>query len=109
MTRPRIGSTLDAKRANAMPAVEPVLVLVLLPVAVGALAEAVFRDAKRASIAAALGAALGVVLAVQALDRNESWSWIAALLVSPIPVALAIATALFWYGRTTKRLRDRGA
>jgi len=42
---------------------------------------------------------------VQALDRNESWSWIAALLVSPLPIALAIATVLFWYGRTTKRIR----
>jgi len=85
--------------------VEPLLVLILLPMAVGALAEAVFRDAKRASLVAAVGAAAGVGVAVQALDRNESWSWVAALLVSPLPVALAIATVLFWYGRTTKRMR----
>ena len=109
MTRVPIGSTLDAKTFATMPAVEPVLVLVLLPVAVGALAEAVFRDAKRASIAAALGASIAVVLAVQALDRNESWSWVAALLVSPLPVALAIGTVLFWYGRTTRRARRHGA
>jgi hypothetical protein len=25
--------------------------------------------------------------------------------VSPLPIALAIATVLFWYGRTTKRSR----
>jgi phosphate/sulfate permease len=85
--------------------VEPLVVLILLPMAVGALAEAVFRDAKRASLVAAFGAALGVGLAVQLLDRNESWSWVAALLVSPLPIALAIATVLFWYGRTTKRMR----
>jgi phosphate/sulfate permease len=85
--------------------VEPLVVLILLPMAVGALAEAVFRDAKRASLVAAFGAALGVGLAVQLLDRNESWSWVAALLVSPLPIALAIATVLFWYGRTTKRSR----
>ena len=84
---------------------EPLVVLILLPMAVGALAEAVFRDAKRASLVAAFGAALGVGLAVQLLDRNESWSWVAALLVSPLPIALAIATVLFWYGRTTKRSR----
>ena len=84
---------------------EPLLVLILLPMAVGAFAEAVFRDAKRASLAAAAVSAVAVGLAVQVLDRNESWSWIAALLVSPLPIALAIATVLFWYGRTTKRIR----
>ena len=86
---------------------EPVLVLILLPVAIGALAEAAFRDARRASLAAALGATLAVGVAVQALDRNESWSWIAAVLVSPLPIALAVATVLFWYGRTTVRRRTR--
>lgn len=86
---------------------EPFVVLILLPVAIGALAEAAFRDAKRASLAAALGSALAVGIAVQALDRNESWSWVAAALVSPLPVAFAVGTALFWYGRTTARRRTR--
>jgi hypothetical protein len=51
-----------------------------------------FRDAKRASLAArpVLGGPPSCST-VQALDRNESWSWIAALLVSPLPIALAIA------------------
>ena len=84
----------------------PLLVLVILPVMIGALAEATFRDAKRASLAAAAGAALAVGVAVQALDRNESWSWIAAVLVSPLPVALAVGTALFWWGRTHSRRRE---
>ena len=105
MTRPRIGSRLGRRVHEATHAVEPLLVLILLPMGVGALAEAVFRDAKRASLAAAAGSAIAVGLAVQALDRNESWSWIAAVLVSPLPIALAIATVLFWYGRTTKRMR----
>jgi hypothetical protein len=39
------------------------------------------------------------------LDRNESWSWVAAVLVSPLPIALAVGTVLFWYGRTTARKR----
>ena len=108
MTRRTIGSRLAPSGSNAR-AVEPVLVLVLLPIAVGALAELAFRDARRASLAAAVGATLAVVAAVQALDRNESWSWVAAALVSPLPIAQAIATVLFWYGRTTKRVRRRGA
>ena len=84
---------------------EPLLVLVVLPVAIGALAEAAFRDARRASIVAAVGSVLAVGIVVQALDRNESWSWVAAALVSPLPVSFAIATVLFWYGRATSRRR----
>lgn len=84
---------------------EPLLVLVILPVLIGASAEAAFRDAKRASLAAAAGTALAIVVVVQALDRNESWSWIAAVLVSPLPIALAVGTALFWWGRTHPRRR----
>lgn len=86
---------------------EPFAILVLLPVLVGAVAEAAFRDARRASFAAAIGTGLAVVVAVQALDRNESWSWIAAVLVSPLPMALAVGTALFWWGRTHSRRRRR--
>jgi len=74
--------------------VEPLFVLVILPVLIGALAEAAFRDAKRASLAAAAGTALAIVFAVQALDRNESWSWIAAVLVSPLPMALVDSMAI---------------
>ena len=40
------------RRGTSRPAVQPLLVLVILPVAIGALAEAAFRDAKRASLAA---------------------------------------------------------
>ena len=82
---------------------EPLFVLVILPVLIGALAEATFRDAKRASLAAATGAALAVAVAVQALDRNESWSWVAAVLVSPLQIALAVATVAFWHGRDHSR------
>lgn len=74
----------------------------ILPVAVGALAEAALRDAKRASLAAAVASAFLVAVAVQLLDRDgATWSWVAAVLVWPVPVALAIGTVLFWHGRTT--------
>ena len=88
-------------------AVQPLLVLVILPIAIGALAEAAFRDAKRASLAAGLGSAIAVSVAVQILDADAGWSWLAAVLVSPLPIALAVGTVLFWYGRTTARRHRR--
>lgn len=106
----RFGSRLVAALVPSCRGVEPLLVLVILPVLIGASAEAAFRDAKRASLAAAAGTALAIVVVVQALDHNESWSWIAAVLVSPLPIALAVGTALFWWGRTHPRRRpSRGA
>ena len=83
--------------------VEALLVLVILPVAVGAIAEAALRDARRASFVAAVATVLVLVVAVQALDRNESWSWVAAVLVSPLQIALAVATVAFWHGRDHSR------
>lgn len=101
-----IGSTLS-RHPEGSP-LEPLLVLVILPVAAGALAEAALRDAKRASLAAAVSSALLVAVSVQWLDRDgANWSWVAAVLVWPIPVALAIGTVLFWHGRTTPRAHRR--
>ena len=104
----RFGSRLIDAPVPSCCGVQPLFVLVILPVLIGALAEAAFRDAKRASLVAAAGTALAVVVAVQALDRNEGWSWIAAVLVSPLPMALAVGTALFWWGRTHPRRRRPG-
>lgn len=87
--------------------VEPLAVLVLLPILVGAIADAAIRDAKRASFAAAIAAAVAVALVVQTLDRNEGWAWIAAVLVSPLSVALAVATVAFWHGRGHRHRRPR--
>ena len=86
---------------------EPLLVLVVLPMLVGIASELAFRDAKKASLAAALGATLAVILCVRALDPNATWGWLAALLVSPIPVAFAVATALFLYGHLRGGRRGR--
>jgi hypothetical protein len=74
------------------------LVLVVAPVLIGIAAELVFRDARKASLAATLGSALAVALSVQLLDSTARWSWVAAVLVSPVPIALAVATALLIYG-----------
>ncbi|HEY5365989.1 MAG TPA: hypothetical protein VIL19_05900 [Casimicrobiaceae bacterium] len=79
---------------------QPLLILVVLPILVGTGAELAFRDAKNASLAAAIGAIVVTCLAVVALDPRGTWTWLAGLLVSLLPVSIAVAAALFWYGRT---------
>jgi hypothetical protein len=77
--------------------------LLVLPVLIGVVSEMVFRDAKRASFAAGVGSALVVFLGVILLDPAGTWSWIAALLVSPLPIALGVVTVLYCYGRLQMR------
>jgi len=79
------------------------VLLLLLPVLIGFVSEMIFRDARRASFAAALGSALAVFLGVIVLDPAGTWNWIAALLVSPLPIALGVVTVLYCYGRLQMR------
>jgi hypothetical protein len=90
---------------------KPLLLLLVLPVLIGFASEMVFRDARNASLAAALGSGIVVVLGVVVLDPAGTWNWIAALLVSPLPMAFAVVTVLFCYGRLQMRRPDheRGA
>ena len=85
--------------------------LLVLPVLIGFASEMVFRDAKKASFTAAVGSALAVFLGVIVLDPAGTWNWVAALLVSPLPIALGVVTVLFCYGRLQMRRPDheRGA
>jgi hypothetical protein len=77
---------------------EPLLILVIFPALIGTASEFVFRDARRASLVAGAGSLLMVALSVVVLDRAASWGWIAAVMVAPLPIALAVAAAMFWYG-----------
>lgn len=86
---------------------EPFLILVVVPVLIGVASELAFRDARRASLAATIGTALVICLSVQVLDSSAQWTWFAALLVSPLPIAFAVATALFLYGHLQTRRRNR--
>jgi hypothetical protein len=85
--------------------------LLVLPVLIGFASEMVFRDAKRASFAAALGSVLIVFLGVIGFDPAGTWNWVAALLVSPLTMALGVVTVLYCYGRLQMRKpgRRRGA
>jgi hypothetical protein len=86
---------------------EPLLILVVFPVLVGIGAEMVFRDARNASLAAAIGAILVTCISVQLLAPGATWNWLAALLVSLLPISIAVAAALYWYGRMTTPPRHR--
>jgi len=89
-------------------AMKPLLILLLLPVVIGFASEMVFRDTRKASFAAGLGSALVVFLGVFLLDPAATWNWVAALLVSPLPIAFGVVTVLFCYGRLQMRRRHHG-
>jgi hypothetical protein len=82
---------------------QPLFVLVLLPVLIGVASELLFRDARKASLTAMLGVALVVCLWLQAGDPNGTWNWLAALLVMPLPIAFALIAVVLCYGRSQVR------
>jgi hypothetical protein len=79
--------------------VKPFLILIAFPGLLGILAEIAFRDARKASLAAATGTIAVTLASVQVLEPGALWNWIAALLVSPLPIAISVAFAIFWHGR----------
>jgi Na+-driven multidrug efflux pump len=87
--------------------VEPLAVLVVLPIAIGIVSELVFRDTAHASLAAAIGTTLVVFLCLQLLAPAGLWNWLAVLLISPLAIASALAAVLILYGRTQSRHRGR--
>jgi peptidoglycan/LPS O-acetylase OafA/YrhL len=85
----------------------PLLVLILVPMLIGIVCEMVFRNARKASWVAMLGAALAVLLGLQAGDPTGAWNWLAALLVMPLPVAVALLAVMLYDGRSQVRRRHR--
>ena len=86
---------------------EPLIVLVALPVLIGVTAELIFRDTTRASLAAALVCALVVFLCLTYLDSEGALSWLAALLVMPFALAISLAAVFLAYGQARPRKRNR--
>lgn len=86
---------------------QPLLILLVFPILTGIAAEMVFRDARNSSLAAAIAAVLITCLSVQVLAPNTAWNWIAALLVSLLPISVAVTAALFCYGRMKSPPRHR--
>ena len=86
---------------------KPLLILIFLPVLIGIMANTLFRAIRSATFAATIGAPIVVYVCFKALDPDGTWSWLAALLVSPLVIALALVTVLLWFGRS--RVRKRGS
>jgi hypothetical protein len=83
--------------------VQAFAVLVVAPLLIGVAAQLVFGDARKAGCAAMLGAAAAVVVGVIAGDPGGAWTWLASLLVMPLPVALALTAVLLCHGRSRVR------
>ena len=84
-------------------AVEPLVVLFVLPVVIGILAEALFRDTTRASCVATFASPLVVYFCLMYRDPDGTWNWLATLLISPLAIALALAAVMVCFGRTPTR------
>ena len=84
---------------------EPLLILFLVPLAVGVAAVCVFHDARHASIAATLGCALVIYVSLQWLDPGGTYTGLAAFLVLPLPLALALGAVIIGHGRSQSRRR----
>jgi hypothetical protein len=85
---------------------KPLLILVLLPVLIGVVANTLFRAIRSATFAATIGTPIVVYFCFKALDPDGTWSWLAALLVSPLVIAMALVTVLLWFGRSRVRKRS---
>ena len=96
---------LIAHRILGVERVEAFFVLVLLPIAIGVGSEVLFRDALRSSIAATLIAPVVVYFSITTLDPGGTWNWLAALLVAPLAMALALAAVMVCFGRPHARRR----
>ena len=87
---------------------EPLLVLVFVPLVIGLVSEFVFRDRRRAMFAAAAATTLAVFVALAWLNHDDSWNWLAALLVSPLAITFALVAVIVTYGRSqSPRRRHR--
>ena len=86
---------------------EPLVILVLLPIAIGIVSELLFRDTAHASLAAAIATTLVLFLCLRLLAPAGLYNWLAVLLVSPLSIAAALAAVLILYGHKDARRRRR--
>jgi hypothetical protein len=84
---------------------EPLVVLIVLPVLIGIASVALFRDTTRASCAATFLSPLIVYASLRSLDPDGTWNWLATLLVAPLAIALALAAVMVCFGRSQVRKR----
>jgi peptidoglycan/LPS O-acetylase OafA/YrhL len=86
-----------------VPAVKPLLILVVLPLAIGFVAEHFARHTRAAAVAATLVSSAMVFAALMLLDPTGTWNWLATLLVLPLPISLTLAAVQLAHGRAGSR------
>jgi hypothetical protein len=86
-------------------AMKPLVVLLVLPVLIGVASVALFRDTTKASCVATFASPLVVLSCLFYFDPDGRWDWLAALLVSPLTIAFALASVMVYYGRSQARRR----
>ncbi len=84
-------------------AMKPLIILVLLPLAIGYASEHFTRHTRAAAIAATLVTSVVVLASVIVLDPAGTWNWFASLLVLPLPIALTLAAVQLAHGRARSR------
>ena len=77
---------------------QPLLVLVVMPLLVGVLAALMFRDTRRASLAAALVSTVILYACLSTLNPSGEWTVLATFLVSPLTLAFALLAVLVVFG-----------
>jgi len=87
--------------------VMPLVVLVVMPLAVGIAAALVLRDIRRASLAAALVSTAVLYACLHALNRGGEWTALATFMVSPLTLAFALAAVLTVLGHGHLHPRHR--
>jgi hypothetical protein len=103
--RPSRHGAQELPSRGAMQHLEPLVVLFLLPVSIGIASGLCLRTPKNAALVATLGSALAVYLCLEVRDPTGTWTWLAAFLVLPLPIAFALAAVLICCGRTHARRR----
>ena len=89
--------------AAPVPAMKPLLILVVLPLVIGFVAEHFARHTRAAAVAATLVSSAMVFAALMLLDPTGTWNWLATLLVLPLPISLSLAAVQLAHGRAGSR------
>ena len=77
---------------------QPLLVLVVMPLVVGALAAVALRDTRRASLAAAIVSTAILYACLSTLNPSGEWTLLATFLVTPLTLAFALLAVLVVFG-----------
>lgn len=84
---------------------QPLLVLIVMPLVVGVLAAVTFRDTRRASLAAALVSTVILYACLSTLNPSGEWTVLATLLVLPLTLAFTLLAVLLMFGQSPPHRR----